>query len=66
MGTTLDQVMRDQGRQGKWLARQTGVSMSLVTRIRKGQRTPTPEFRAKAAAALGVSEPDLFPEATAA
>lgn len=63
MGTTFDRVMREQGRQGRWMARQTGVSDALVTYIRKGERVPSPEFRRKAAEALGVDESVLFPDA---
>jgi transcriptional regulator with XRE-family HTH domain len=65
VGTTFDRVMRAQGRKATWLAEQTGVSVSLVTRIRKGQRNPSAEFRAKAAAALEVGESELFPEVAA-
>lgn len=62
MGTTFDRVMREQGRKATWLAAITGVSPATVTRIRKGQRSASPDFRAKAAAALEMSEMDLFPE----
>lgn len=65
MGTTFDRVMRAQGRKATWLAEVTGVSPATVTRIRKGQRSPSPEFRAKAAAALEVGEAELFPEVAA-
>lgn len=66
MGTTFDRVMREQGRKATWLAEVIGVSPATVTRVRKGQRTPSPEFRAKAAAALEMDESDLFPEPEAA
>lgn len=62
MGTTFDRVMREQGRKATWLASVTGVSPATVTRIRKGQRSPSPDFRSKAAAALEVREAELFPE----
>jgi transcriptional regulator with XRE-family HTH domain len=65
VGTNFDQVMKQQGRKATWLASVTGVSPATVTRIRKGQRNPSPEFRAKAAAALEVDEAELFPELAA-
>jgi len=63
---SLQTVMEEQGRRNDWLATQTGKSPSYVTRVLKGERTPSPEFRAAAAKALGVSESDLFPTAKAA
>lgn len=66
MGTNFDRVMREQGRKATWLAERTGVSVSLITRIRKGQRSASPEFRRAAAAALAVPVEELFPEPTAA
>lgn len=62
MATKFDQVMREQGRKATWLAEQTGYSSTLITRVRKGQRTATPEFRAAVAKALEMPESDLFPE----
>lgn len=65
MGTNFDQVMRQQGRKATWLAAVTGVSPATVTRIRKGQRNPSADFRARAAAALEMSEAELFPDLAA-
>jgi transcriptional regulator with XRE-family HTH domain len=62
VGTKLAQVLTQQGRRRGWLAAQTGVSNALVTRIAQGERRPSPEFRQRAAAALGVPEDELFPE----
>lgn len=63
----FDQVMREQGRKATWLAEVTGYSPSLITLIRKGERTATPDFRRKVAAALEMDEADLFePESAAA
>lgn len=66
MRTTFDRVMREQGRKATWLAEVIGVSPATVTRVRKGQRSPSPEFRAKAAAALEMDEVELFAEPEAA
>lgn len=57
----LREVMEQQGRKHVWLAEQTGVSPSLITRIMDGERTATPAFRREAAKALGVDEEELFP-----
>lgn len=62
MGTTFDRVMREQGRKATWLAEVTGVSPATVTRIRKGQRTPSDAFKRSAAAALEMTVDELFPE----
>lgn len=45
-----------------WLARRTGKSPSYVLRVTIGERRPSPEFKARAAEALGVPESLLFPE----
>jgi transcriptional regulator with XRE-family HTH domain len=65
VGTTFDRVMREQGRKATWLSEQTGYSSALITRVRKGERTATPEFRAKVAAALEMDESELFPDPAA-
>ena len=62
MGTKLAQILEMQGRRRDWLARMTGVSETLVTRIAKGERRPSADFRRRAADALGVDEVELFPE----
>lgn len=46
-----------------WLGRKTGKSPSYVLRVTTGERRPSPDFKAKAAEALGVPESLLFPEA---
>lgn len=63
MGTKLAEVLDAQGRRRDWLAAQTGYSAPLVTLICQGKRNPSPEFRTRAAEALGVDEAELFPEA---
>ena len=65
MGTTFDRLMNEQGRKATWLAEQIGYSSALISRIRSGERAATPDFRRKAAAALGVPEDELFPEVAA-
>lgn len=62
MGTKLSEVMEAGGRRYTWLAAQTGVDVSTAWRYAKGERTPTPEFRVRAAKALGMDEDELFPE----
>lgn len=44
-----------------WLARKTGKSPSYVLRVTTGERNPSDDFKAKAAAALGVPVGLLFP-----
>lgn len=66
MGHPLSDVLASQERTLSWLARKTGKSPSYVLRITTGERNPSAEFKAKAAAALGVPESMLFPEAAAA
>lgn len=66
MGTTFDRVMSEQGRKATWLAEQIGYSNALISRVRSGERAATPDFRRKAAAALRMSEDELFPEVTTA
>jgi transcriptional regulator with XRE-family HTH domain len=48
-----------------WLARKTGKSPSYVLRVTTGDRRPSPDFKTRAAQALGVPENMLFPEAVA-
>lgn len=56
-------VLDSQERSLSWLARKTGKSPSYITRVLNGERNPSPEFKAKAAEALGVPQQLLFPEA---
>lgn len=65
MDTHLAEILDAQGRRRDWLAAQTGVSPSLVTMISRGQRSPSADFRRRAAEALGVPEDELFPEVDA-
>jgi transcriptional regulator with XRE-family HTH domain len=46
-----------------WLARKTGKSPSYVLRVITGERNPSDDFKAKAAAALGMPVALLFPVA---
>lgn len=54
---TLDAQERDRS----WLARKTGKSPSYVHRVVNGERRPSDDFKAQAAAALGVPASLLFP-----
>lgn len=47
---------------GAELARLTGISKSDICRIERGHRRPHPGWRRRIAAALRVSEAELFPE----
>lgn len=66
MTAELKLMLAQQERTAAWLARKTGVDPSLVTRILNGERRPSPEFKARAADALGVPATLLFPEPTEA
>lgn len=61
----LSAVLLSQERTASWLARRTGKSPSYVTYVIKGKRRPSPDFRARAAEALGVPESLIFPKAAA-
>jgi transcriptional regulator with XRE-family HTH domain len=61
--TELERILEEQGRRRDWLAARIGCSPALVTMVAKGQRRPSPEFRAKAAEALGIDPTELFPQA---
>lgn len=63
MGHPLSAVLESQERSLSWLARKTGKSPSYVVRVIQGERRPSAEFKAKAAAALDRAETELFPEA---
>lgn len=49
-----------------WLGRKCGKSPSYVLRVTTGERKPSPDFKTRAAVALGVPESMLFPETEAA
>lgn len=60
MQQRLGAVLAAQERSASWLARRTGKSPSYVTRVLNGERRPSPDFCARAAAALGVPADVLF------
>lgn len=62
MEVTLAAVLEQQERTAAWLGRRAGKSTSYVTRVLRGQRRPSEEFKARAAEALGVPVAMLFPE----
>jgi transcriptional regulator with XRE-family HTH domain len=61
----LSAVLGSQERTASWLARRCGKSPGYVSRVLSGTRRPSPDFRARAADALGVPEHILFPEKAA-
>lgn len=65
MAHPLSDVLASQERTLSWLARKTDKSPSYVLRVTTGERKPSPDFKAKAAVALGVPESMLFPEVAA-
>ena len=54
------QILRDQGRNMSWLARQTGYKHGTVRRISCGYLKPSAAFRRKCAIAMSMSERYLF------
>ena len=50
----LWKIADHQGRRVGWLALQMGVHISLVSKLKNGERNWTPEHRQRAAQALGV------------
>lgn len=62
MAHPLAEVLASQERTLSWLARKTAKSPSYVLRVTRGERRPSADFKARAAAALGVPESLLFPE----
>lgn len=65
MAHPLQGVLDSQERTGAWLSRKTGKSPAYVTKVLNGTRRPSPDFKARAAEALGVPESLLFPEVAA-
>lgn len=57
----LQSTLDAQERNAAWLARKTGKSATYVYRVITGERRPSADFKAAAAAALGVPETMLFP-----
>lgn len=66
MGHPLAEVLADQDRSASWLSKKCGYDASYAHKVIAGDRTPSAEFRAKAAELLGVPEVTLFPEAPVA
>lgn len=60
MEVGLAKVLEQQERTASWLARRTGKSPSYVTRVLRGQRRPSADFKARSAEALGVPAGLLF------
>lgn len=54
-------LVREQGRQKQWVARQIGVSPSEMTKILRGDRVLTLPQAQRLAQALGVAIEDLAP-----
>jgi len=61
VGHPLSEVLASQERTLSWLGRKTGKSPSYVLRVTTGERRPSEDFKARAAAALGVPASLLFP-----
>lgn len=60
MEQRLAAVLAQQERTESWLARKTGKSPSYVHRVINGERRPSPDFKERAAEALGVPPAVLF------
>jgi len=54
LATNLEQVIREQGRQRKWIAQRLGVHPSTVTMYAKRQRQVPPDRAERIAELLGV------------
>jgi transcriptional regulator with XRE-family HTH domain len=55
-----------QDRSASWLSKKAGFDASYAHKVMSGDRTPSPEFRARAAQILGVDEATIFPVETPA
>ncbi len=53
-------ILKEQGRNKLWLARQIGYSHGFVRRVSCGAANASPEFRRRCAKALGLPESILF------
>lgn len=60
--TALSAVLAQQERSARWLGIKCGKSASYVTRVLMGERKPSADFKARAAATLNVPEELLFPD----
>ena len=61
MSHPLSHILASQERTMSWLARKTGKSPSYVLRVISGERTPSNDFKTRAAVVLGVPVDLLFP-----
>lgn len=59
--TPLDEALWDKRRTGTWLAGQLGVTVSQVSRWRRGHVVPKPAMRKRIAKLLRVSVSSLWP-----
>lgn len=57
----LEKARRDKGLTGTALARRMGIARSTVSEVERGVRTPTSEFKQRAAEALDTTAERLFP-----
>lgn len=62
---TLDVTLSSQGRKGRWLASQVGVSESSISRLMSGKQTVDETVAQKIALILGVPFFVLFESASA-
>jgi lambda repressor-like predicted transcriptional regulator len=62
MESPLDEALDAAKRDGNWLAKRLGVTISEVSRWRRGRVTPLPSTQARIAKALGVKVESLWPE----
>lgn len=53
-GARLGEILKEQGRSQRWLARRIGVSDAMLSLVISGQRTFTPEAAAKVATTLNL------------
>lgn len=53
-GARLGEILKEQGRTQRWLARRIGVSDALLSLVISGQRTFTPEAAEKVAQTLNL------------
>lgn len=63
LGHPLAEILAKQERSAAWLSKKAGYDASYAHKVMSGDRTPSPDFREKAARILGVSEADIFPAA---
>lgn len=53
-GARLGEILKEQGRTQRWLAKRIGVSDALLSLVISGQRTFTPEAAARVATTLNL------------